>query len=57
MENIYCGDCKYCIPKEKDQTNKKEDHICKLYKIRLLHFNNHPNIVKCKKCLERKIEK
>jgi hypothetical protein len=50
MSDIFCGDCPYCIPKETDQTKVHEIHICKLYKVRLLHGGNHPNILKYIKC-------
>jgi hypothetical protein len=49
--NYFCNDCKYCIPKEYLQTNKKENHMCKLYNVKLFHKDKHPKIFKCSMCM------
>ena len=38
-------DCIYLEPKEDEQTNKKEAHMCIYYKTKLYHRGRHPRIV------------
>ncbi len=52
MSNIYfCGECKYLNPTEREQSIKKEYHICQKYKVRLYHREFHPEILKCSACI------
>lgn len=39
--NIDCNNCKHININEHEQSDKKEDHVCKLYNVRVFH-----NIVK-----------
>jgi hypothetical protein len=51
MDEKFCYDCIALDPKELDQTNKKEKHICKIWKEIVFHeIVHHPNIVRCNKC-------
>lgn len=40
----YCDECKKLNPKEYEQTNKKEPHICIAYGRLLFHRGRHPRI-------------
>lgn len=45
-----CNNCYWCTPKECEQTENKEPHICNKYNMRLFHRANtkiHP----CQECL------
>ena len=46
----YCDDCIHLAPKEKDQTEKKEPHMCNKMNVPLYHFNQHPHIVRPDNC-------
>lgn len=45
-----CDECKWIEPKEKDQTNDKEPHICLKYNKRVYHNGNHPYIKPLEEC-------
>ena len=45
-----CNNCAFCIPKEFEQTEKKEFHICKKYNKRLYHLGEHPKITPYSQC-------
>lgn len=50
-KGYFCDDdCKYLYPRECDQVDKRIDHMCMLFNVRLLHEEYHPKILKYKKC-------
>lgn len=48
---LYCGLCKYLIPKEREQ-KKGERHHCLKYDKRLRHLGHHPEIPRLPECDE-----
>jgi hypothetical protein len=52
---IYCHDCHFLEPKEKDQTDKKESHFCHLLGVRLKHEGHHPHIPKHPMCRKEEV--
>ncbi len=47
----FCGQCGYLSPNEKDQTSRKEIHLCEKYGVRVYHLVvYHPEIVRCEEC-------
>jgi len=42
--------CIFLYPREKDQTNKKEPHICYLFHVQVLHGGNHSELFTPKNC-------
>lgn len=42
--------CIFLYPREENQTSKKEQHICHLFHIQIVHSNNHPHLFTSKNC-------
>lgn len=53
----YCGMCPYLKPKEYEQTEEKENHICTKYNKRVLHAGHHPRLLRLNICLRSKERK
>jgi hypothetical protein len=53
MKPGFCGKCCYLSITEEEQNKlkPKPDHICNKFNIKLYHFNYHPNILRCNRCL------
>lgn len=52
----YCDECEYLKPKEHEQTDKKEPHICNAYRRLLFHRGRHPRIPTPDYCIINKID-
>lgn len=53
LEQIkFCGECKWLLPVEHDQTKAKEPHTCTAFRKRVYHGNNHPEILRCDDCVD-----
>lgn len=46
----FCGNCSFLIPKEADQSDKKNPHMCILYNKPVFHNGHHPKIPMPKFC-------
>jgi hypothetical protein len=64
MTSIFCSEaCQYLTPSEQQQnenfvkTGKKGFHECAKYETRLYHYTAHPQIFKCKACVQDASEK
>jgi hypothetical protein len=50
---VFCGtNCKFLRPKEYEQTDEKEIHLCKKYNKRVLHLDFHPRLIRLPECDE-----
>lgn len=47
---LFCGNCRFLRPQEKDQTDKKEPHRCLIYGVELKHNGWHPEIPRLVEC-------
>lgn len=50
--NPFCDNCMYLYPKEHNQSEKKEPHICKKYDMFVIHRGNHPKLPRLNVCLD-----
>lgn len=51
VSDDFCGHCMYLSLTEEEQTDKKEDHFCKLFHKRVLHFDKHPLLPRLDECM------
>ena len=49
-ERKYCDECVALYPKELDQSNNKEPHICRQTSLRVRHLNEHPRLPRPEWC-------
>lgn len=49
--DLFCEDCPYLNPKEEDQSEQKEPHICNLLKVQVFHLQGHPMVYRDTKCI------
>ena len=49
----YCDNCKYLKPKESEQTDKLEPHMCTLINQPVFHYKSHSRIPKPYWCEEK----
>lgn len=55
MDKFCYNNCNYLTPNEFNQINSKEPHRCLKYKEVVIHGGNHPNILRCDKCLNNNL--
>jgi hypothetical protein len=48
--NFCPDDCKYMSPKECEQVDKRFDHFCRLFNVRLFHGMYHPKLIQYEAC-------
>lgn len=51
VSDDFCGHCMYLSLTEEEQTDKKEDHFCRLFHKRVLHFDKHPLLPRLDECM------
>lgn len=51
-----CNYCDYCSPKENEQYDTREYHMCTYYNERLMHWwNPHGKLYPCEQCVSDKL--
>ena len=50
-QKFYCDDCKYLRPKEKNQTYRKEHHVCIKANLIIKHAGQHPRLPRPNWCI------
>jgi len=53
----FCGNCGHLNPTERNQTNKKEKHICVKYNQQVYHDMAHPHIIRLFDCIKDMLDK
>lgn len=52
MSKYICNqECEYLSLKEIDQKDKTKPHMCNKFNVKLYHKQAHPNLIKCKECV------
>ena len=50
IKQEYCDDCKFLNPKEHEQTESKEPHMCMIFNKPIFHNGEHPRLPKPEFC-------